>query len=262
MMIHITEWNEDFVTRKPSSRPLASRPSSRIEMKGWLVQHDFPAFLDRNWDNFATESVPSPYLTYCAIPPTSFGGKASHLRRRLVASLRSSPSWGFPEFSLAVKQKPGDLCLAPGIISLSPLYLGDWRDTRGKRSLAKNPDRSWWHRHTNLKLFLATTHGSMDNRLQNCILMILFNFKYFCKFISISLWFSANALLTYVNLDTCSVIFQTIMIYTSCNLFAQLLHQITEENDMKSEIRLERAKRDLFLWQLYDEMVMMRKLKL
>ena len=29
----------------------------------------------------------------------------------------------------------------------------DWRDTRGKWHLARNPDRDWWHRHTNLKLF-------------------------------------------------------------------------------------------------------------
>ena len=29
----------------------------------------------------------------------------------------------------------------------------DWRDTRGKWPLARNPDRSWWHRHTSLKIF-------------------------------------------------------------------------------------------------------------
>ena len=29
----------------------------------------------------------------------------------------------------------------------------DWRDTRGKWPLARNPDRSWWHRHTSLWLF-------------------------------------------------------------------------------------------------------------
>ena len=28
----------------------------------------------------------------------------------------------------------------------------DWRDTRDKWPLAGNPDRSWWHRHTSLKL--------------------------------------------------------------------------------------------------------------
>ena len=31
--------------------------------------------------------------------------------------------------------------------------ISDWRDTRGKWPLARNPDRSWWHRHTNWKFF-------------------------------------------------------------------------------------------------------------
>ena len=34
-----------------------------------------------------------------------------------------SPSWGFPEFSSAVRHMPGDLCTAAGIISFSPLSL-------------------------------------------------------------------------------------------------------------------------------------------
>ena len=28
----------------------------------------------------------------------------------------------------------------------------DWRDNRGKWPLARNPDRSWWYRHTSIKL--------------------------------------------------------------------------------------------------------------
>ena len=53
--------------------------------------------------------------------------------------------WRFPGISSAVRQMTGDLCTAPGIISLFPLSLvdrHDWRDTRGKWSLARNPDRS------------------------------------------------------------------------------------------------------------------------
>ena len=46
---------------------------------------------------------------------------------------------------------PGDLCTAPRIISLSPLSLATY--SRGKWPLVRNPDRSWWHRHTSLKLF-------------------------------------------------------------------------------------------------------------
>ena len=37
--------------------------------------------------------------------------------------IRRSPSSGFPGFSSAVRQLPGDLCTASGIISLSPLSL-------------------------------------------------------------------------------------------------------------------------------------------
>ena len=37
--------------------------------------------------------------------------------------IRPSPSWGFPRFSSAVRQIPEDLCIAPGIIPLSPLSL-------------------------------------------------------------------------------------------------------------------------------------------
>ena len=63
--------------------------------------------------------------------------------------IRRSPSWGCLGFSSAVRQIPGDLRTAPRIIS-------DWRDCRNSRgmwSLARNPDRSWWHRQTSLKLF-------------------------------------------------------------------------------------------------------------
>jgi hypothetical protein len=39
------------------------------------------------------------------------------------------------------------------IITLSLADRRDWRDTRGKWPLARNPVRSWWHCHTSLKLF-------------------------------------------------------------------------------------------------------------
>ena len=59
------------------------------------------------------------FLTFCAILLTSFGGKDwSH-----SPFIRRSPNWGFREFSSAVRQMPGDLSTAGGIISLSPLSL-------------------------------------------------------------------------------------------------------------------------------------------
>ena len=46
-----------------------------------------------------------------------------------------------------------DLCTAPSIISLPPLSLCDRCDPLGKWPLARNPDKSWWHPHTSLKVF-------------------------------------------------------------------------------------------------------------
>ena len=37
-------------------------------------------------------------------------------------TIRRSPSWGFPGVPSALRQITGDLCTAPGIISLSPLF--------------------------------------------------------------------------------------------------------------------------------------------
>ena len=61
---------------------------------------------------------------------------------------RRSSSWGFPGLSSAMRQMPGDLCRTSSIISLSPLSIADrrdWRYTRGKWPLVRNPDWSWWH---------------------------------------------------------------------------------------------------------------------
>ena len=57
-------------------------------------------------------------------------------------------------------QPPGDHFIITLIIS----DRHDWRDTRGKWSRARNPDRSWWHCHTSLKLFGRSPwlHGQHD----------------------------------------------------------------------------------------------------
>ena len=69
--------------------------------------------------------LPSPFLTCCAILPTSFRGKGPIWGGDWSHSpfIRRSPSWGILEFSSAVSQMPGDPCTAPRIISLSPLSL-------------------------------------------------------------------------------------------------------------------------------------------
>ena len=113
---------------------------------------------DRSWLTWSCPSFfPSPLLTCCSIRTTSLDGKGPIWADDRSDSLhRLSPSWGFPWFSSVTRWISGDLCTAPGIISLPSLtrvYRRDWLGTRGKWPFARNPDRSWWHRHSSLKLF-------------------------------------------------------------------------------------------------------------
>ena len=54
----------------------------------------------------------------------------------------------------------------------------NWRETRDKRPLDKDPDRSWCHRHTSVKLFwsqlryAADVHGAMGSD-QKCFIILL-----------------------------------------------------------------------------------------
>ena len=75
-----------------------------------------------------------------------------------------SPNWSFPGFSSALRQMPGDMCTVHHfIITLIVGNRCDWRETRDKWSLASNPDRSWWHRHTSIDVLGRNPYGSMDN---------------------------------------------------------------------------------------------------
>ena len=94
----------------------------------------------------------------CTILPISFGDKGSHLRRLLVElpCIRRSLSWGFSGVfhSCKVNARRSKTALIIALIISDRCY---WRNTRGKWSLAINPDRSWWHRQTSLKLFGLST---------------------------------------------------------------------------------------------------------
>ena len=59
---------------------ITSRPSVYSEKTMLHAWYSFPLFLS------------SPFLTYCAIIPTSFRGRGPHLRRRLVAQPSSTVS--------------------------------------------------------------------------------------------------------------------------------------------------------------------------
>ena len=66
--------------------------------------------------------------------------------------IRRSPSWGFLGFSLGCKANARRSVHSP------PLIISDrrdWHNTRGKWPLARNPDRSCWHRHTSVKSFFG-----------------------------------------------------------------------------------------------------------
>ena len=53
-----------------------------------------------------------------------------------------------PEIYIVIDNSPHDHLITTLIIS-------GRRDTRGKWPLARNPDSTWWHRHTSLKLFFG-----------------------------------------------------------------------------------------------------------
>ena len=111
----------------------------------------------------------SPFRRFYAILPTSFGRKGPHLRRWLVAkSLHQTVSkLRFAGVFLSCKANTWRSVHSPQdhFIILIISDRRDWRDTRGKWPLARNPDRSWWHRHTSLKPFWPQSpwlHGQQD----------------------------------------------------------------------------------------------------
>ena len=76
-------------------------------------------------------------------------------------------------FWVFLRQMPVDLCTAPRIISLSSLSYSDrrdWRDTRGKWPLARNLDKSWWHRHNRLKHFWPQSKHGQQGSWCHCTL--------------------------------------------------------------------------------------------
>ena len=94
----------------------------------------------------------SPFLTCCAIyrPCLEERGPIWGYYWSHSPFIRLSPSW----FSSAVRQMQGDLSTAPGSFHYHPYHYGPTRLTchSGKWTLARNPDKNWWHRHI-LKLF-------------------------------------------------------------------------------------------------------------
>jgi hypothetical protein len=92
--------------------------------------------------------LPSPFLMCCVIIPTSFGERDLIWGDDWSQSpfIRRSPSWGILVFSLSSKANARRPVHSPQDHSIMTLIISnrhDWRDTRGKWPLARNPDRSW-----------------------------------------------------------------------------------------------------------------------
>ena len=85
------------------------------------------------------------------------------LRRSLVEQ-PSSHLLRFSRIFLDLKVNTRKSVHRLGSISPSSLSLADWRDTRGKYPLARNLNRSWWHRHKSIKIFVRSPrlHGQQD----------------------------------------------------------------------------------------------------
>ena len=89
--------------------------------------HHLPVMLDIV--HSALSLFPSFYLPDVLCDPTDLiWRKGAPFEAMTLHSLftRQSPSWSFLGFSSAVRQMPGDMCTAPGIISLSPLSLATY----------------------------------------------------------------------------------------------------------------------------------------
>ena len=101
--------------------------------------------------------LPSSILMLCAIQQPHLEGRDPIWGDDWSHSLhRRSPSWGFPGFFLSYKVNSSRSVHNPRYHLIITLSLGDradWHNTLDKRPLARNPERSWWHRHTSLKFF-------------------------------------------------------------------------------------------------------------
>ena len=100
--------------------------------------------------------IPFLFLTCCVILPTSFLGKGPHLRRWLVAQPPSTVYYmTFSGFFLSGKVNARRFVYSPWYHLIITLSSADRHDTLGMWPLARNTVRSWWHRHTSLKLFFG-----------------------------------------------------------------------------------------------------------
>ena len=76
--------------------------------------------------------------------------------------LRKGDRIYYNRFSSAERQIPRDLCTAPGIISCIISRL-TWHSRCGL--VARNPDRSWWHRHTSIRFIWSQSMAPCTQKI-------------------------------------------------------------------------------------------------
>ena len=82
------------------------------------------------------------YRPHLEVTDSIWGDDWSHRLHRL------SRSWSFQ-----LQGKYQDICAQPRYHVIILIIRRDWRDTRGKWPLARNPGKCWCFRHTSLKFF-------------------------------------------------------------------------------------------------------------
>ena len=116
-----------------------------MESHNMLLDDDLLFCVSITWWYYRSDtSHPFFYPSLSPSLPLSFEAMGD------LTTFRLFPSWDFLGFSSASMKTLEDLCIIPSLTSSSDRR--DWHDIRGKW-LLRNLDRSWWHRHTSIKLF-------------------------------------------------------------------------------------------------------------
>ena len=111
--------------------------------------------LIRFWSITKESPEPRPFLI--SFLPLSWRAVGSYRPHLEAQPLHQTVSWlRFSGVFLSCKANARRSVYSPQDYLIIILIFSDRRDrcdTRGKWPLGRNPDRSWWHRHTSLNLF-------------------------------------------------------------------------------------------------------------
>ena len=144
---HMTELGEPIWQNQSHMTTICRKLASIYE--SYTTSHSH-IHLDDKKHEFAFFLTSLSFSHLLCDPMTSSGGKGSHLRRWLVPKSSSDGLLVKGFLSRKVNSRRSMHNPRHHLISLSDRR--DWHDTQDKWPLARNLDRSWWHRHTSIKL--------------------------------------------------------------------------------------------------------------